>query len=102
MVDSATVSVTVNVTTPLASEGPLAAEIVELPPLLDSVTVLPLARLLFASFSVTVIVENVEPLATTEVGLALTVALVALAAAAWVVMLPLVPVRPVLSVAVTV
>jgi hypothetical protein len=79
VVDSATVSFTVNVTTPLAVEVPLAAEIVELPPLFASVTVLPLTKLLLASLSVTVMVEVVEPSATTDVGLALTVELAALA-----------------------
>src|SRR5580704_16529850 len=73
MVACATVSVTVKVTTPAALDGPLAAEITELPVFLASVTVLPLTGLLFASFSVTVIVEVVTPSATTDVGLALTV-----------------------------
>ena len=98
-------SLTVKVTTPFVSEGPLAAEIVELPPFLASVTVLPLTRLLFESLSVTVIVDVVDPSATTEVGLALTVELVALPRPGCVVMFPLVPVKcvgVVLSVAVTV
>jgi len=69
----------VKVTTPLTFDGPLAAEMMELPPFLASVTVLPLTRLLFASLSVTVMVEVVEPSATTEVGLALTVELPAVA-----------------------
>jgi len=60
-------------------DGPLAAEIVELPLPADKVTVLPLKRLLLPSFSVTVMVEVVEPLAATDAGLALTVELVALA-----------------------
>ena len=64
---------TVKLTTPLVFEAPLAAEIVELPLPALSVTVLPLTGLLFASLSVTVMVEDVEPSATTEVGLALTV-----------------------------
>src|SRR6185369_13571812 len=76
---SAFVSFTVKVTTPLAFERPLAAEIVELPAPCDRVTVLPLTGWLFASLRVTVIVEVVEPSAVTEVGLALTVDLVALA-----------------------
>lgn len=73
MTVSALVSLTVKVTTPLAFEAPLAAEIVELPVPCDRVTVLPLTGLLFASSSVTVMVEVVEPSATTEVGLALAV-----------------------------
>ena len=60
-------------TTPLASELPLAAERVELPPLLASVTVLPWTGLPLASLSVMVIVEEALPLAATAVGLALTV-----------------------------
>ena len=79
MTVSAFVSFTVKVTTPLAFEGPLAAEIVELPVPCERVTVLPLTGWLFASIRVTVIVEVVEPSAVTEVGLALTVDLVALA-----------------------
>src|SRR5579859_6301102 len=67
---------------PVASEGPLAAEIVELPPLLASVTVLPETGLLWASRSVTVIVAVLVALAVTEVGLALTVELFGLAAVA--------------------
>ena len=67
-----------NVTTPLELEGPLAAEMVELPDPCASVTVFPLTGLSFTSFRVTVIVEVVEPSATTEVGLALTVEWLAL------------------------
>jgi hypothetical protein len=78
----ATVSVTVNVTTPLALDGPLAAEITELPLPCASVTVFPLTGLLFASSSVTVIVEVVVPFAVTDVGLALTVDVVPLTAPA--------------------
>jgi hypothetical protein len=63
----------VKVTTPLALEGPLAAEIVELPLPADSVTAWPLTGLPVASLSVTVIVEVVVPSATTDVGLATTV-----------------------------
>ena len=70
---SATVFVTVNVTTPLAFDAPLAAEITELPPLFASVTVLPDTGFPFASFSVTVIVELVLPFAVTLDGLAATV-----------------------------
>ena len=73
MTVSALVSLTVRVTTPLALDAPLAAEIVELPLPALSVTVLPLTGLLFASLRVTVMVEDVDPSATTEVGLALTV-----------------------------
>jgi hypothetical protein len=72
------VSFTVNVTTPLAFEAPLAAEIVELPVPCERVTAFPLTGLLFVSSSVTVIVEVVEPSAVTEVGFAVTVDLVAL------------------------
>ena len=66
-------SFTVKVTTPAALEGPLAAEIVELPIPCARDTVLPLTGLLFASLSVTVIVEVDVPSAVTEVGLAATV-----------------------------
>ncbi len=75
-------SFTVKVTTPLALEAPLAAEIVELPLPAVSVTVLPLTGLLFTSLSVTVIVEVVEPSATTDAGLAFTVDAAALTAPA--------------------
>lgn len=61
------------VTTPVALDGPLAAEIVEVPLPCARVTVLPLTGLLFASKSVTVIVDVVELSAITDVGLALTV-----------------------------
>ena len=73
-------SVTVNVTTPVALDGPLAAEIVELPLPAASVTVFPLTGFPLASFSVTVIVDAVAPSATTVVGLALTVDVDALTA----------------------
>jgi len=69
----AVVSLTVNVTTPLVLEAPLAAEIIELPVPAARVTVLPLTGLLLPSLSVTVIVEAVEPSATTDAGLAATV-----------------------------
>ena len=71
-------AVTVKVTTPVALDGPLAAEIVDVPLPSAKVTVLPLTGLLFPSRSVTVIVEVVEPSATTDVGLAVTVDVVAL------------------------
>jgi hypothetical protein len=80
--DCATVSLIVKVATPLALDNPLADEIVELPAPCDRVTVLPLTGLLFASKSVTVIVEVVVPSAVTEAGLALTVDLAALTAPA--------------------
>ena len=65
---------TVKITTPLLSEGPLAAEIVEwLPVFPVRVTELPLTGLLLASLSVTVIVEVVVPSARTDIGLADTV-----------------------------
>src|SRR5438876_5415394 len=51
VVDWATVSVTVNVTTPFASDGPLAAEMIDDPPLFASVTVLPLTGLLLEFFN---------------------------------------------------
>ena len=73
---------TVKVTTPLALDAPLAAEMVELPVPCDRLTVLPLTGLLFASSKVTVMVEVVEPSAVTEVGLALTVDLLPLTAPA--------------------
>lgn len=73
MTDSAFVSFTVKGTTPLAVDKPLAAEIVELPLPADSVTVLPPV-----SSSVTVMVEVVEPLATTDTGVATTVEVLAL------------------------
>src|SRR5205814_1094674 len=73
-----TVSLTVKVTTPLALEDPLAAEIVELPLPAVSETVLPLTGLLFASLSVAVMVEVVAPSAATEAGLALRVDVLAL------------------------
>ena len=57
----------VKVTTPEAFETPEAAEIVSLAPRSDvRVTVLPAMGLLFTSFSVTVMVEVVLPLAGTE------------------------------------
>jgi hypothetical protein len=58
---------------PLALVVPLTVEMVELPVPCDKVTVFPLTGLLCASWSVTVMVEVVEPSAVTEVGLALTV-----------------------------
>src|SRR5581483_2161479 len=69
---SAIGSLTVKVTTPLLSEAPLAAEIVELPPLLPRATVLPETGLLFASSKVTVTVDAATPLAVTEAGLEMT------------------------------
>ena len=82
MTISALVSFTVKVTTPLAFEGPLAAEMVELPVPWVNVTALPLAGLLFASSKVTVMFEVAEPSAAIDAGLALTVDLAALAAPA--------------------
>src|SRR5205809_3825090 len=73
VVDSATVSVTVSVTTPFASDGPLAAEMIDEPPLFASVTVLPLTGLLLEFLSVTVMVDDVLPSAVTDAGLAATV-----------------------------
>ena len=62
------------VTTPLALEGPDAAETVEeVPPLGVRVTVAPITGLLLASSSVTVTVEVVTPSSTTLVGTATTV-----------------------------
>jgi hypothetical protein len=64
---------------PLASDVPLAAEMVdEVPALLESVTVCPEMGKPNASSSVTVMVEVLEPFASTVVGLAVTVELVAL------------------------
>jgi hypothetical protein len=65
--------VTVNVTTPVAVDEPLAAEIVELPLPAVRDTALPVTGLPPASFRVTVIVEVVAPSARTDVGLAVTV-----------------------------
>jgi len=66
----AVVDFTVNVTTPEASLGPDAGLIVGVPgPLVFAkVTVFPGTVFPFASFSVTVMVDVVEPSATTEVG----------------------------------
>ena len=75
MTCSATVLLTVNVTTPPASDGPLAAEIVEWPAPCASATVLPATGLLLPSLTVTVIVEVVLPSATTNDGDALTLEL---------------------------
>jgi len=61
------------VTMPLAFDGPLAAEMVELPVPCDRVTVFPLTGRLLASLRVTVMVEGVAPSAVTEIGFALTV-----------------------------
>ena len=83
---------TVKVTTPLIPEGPLAAEMIELPPLLASVTVLPETARFAPSLSVTVIVEVATPLARTVVGLAVTVEFVALIAVTMSVALAAVPV----------
>ena len=69
---SATAFFTVNVTTPLAFEGPLAAEMVELP-VCASVTVLPETGLPKVSFSVTVMVDVVTLSAGSDFGLAMTV-----------------------------
>ena len=72
--NSATVDLTVKVTTPELLEDPEAADIVSFPLLLEaSVTVLPETGLPWASFKVTVIVEVVEPSAVTEAGEAPTV-----------------------------
>src|SRR5437868_13978577 len=103
----AVADVTVNVTTPNELEVPDAAEIVSVPPRLeDSVTVLPATGLLFASRSVTVMVEIVLPSAVTPVGLAATVDCDALTAPAEKTMFPLVTgvrlVIPAVAVAVSV
>src|ERR1035441_1459690 len=82
---------TVNVTTPEELELPDAAEIVSVAPRLEeSVTVLPWTGLLFASRSVTVIVEVVLPSAATLEGLDETVDTDALTAPAEITMFPLV------------
>lgn len=88
---SATKSFTVNVTMPLMSEVPLAAEMVELPPLFARVTVLPETARFAPSLSVTVIVEVLTPLAKTVVGLAVTVEFAALIASTVSVALAAVP-----------
>ena len=61
------------VTTPLASDEPLAPEMTERPAPWPSVTVLPDTGLPLASLRVTVTVEVVDPSAVTELGLAETV-----------------------------
>src|SRR5688572_7396223 len=73
--DSTTLSHTENVTTPLALEGPLGAEMFELPARAASDTVLPDTGLLAASRIVTVTVDVENPSAGTDVGLAVTVEL---------------------------
>src|SRR5207237_856391 len=75
-----TVSFTVNEYWPLALVVPLTVVMVELPPLAASETTLPLTGWLEASFRVTVMAEVVLPSATTDVGLALTVDVLALTA----------------------
>ena len=71
------------VTTPLRSEVPLAAEIVELPPAWPRVTVLPETGLPAESSSVTVIVEVAVLLSSTLVGLAETVDCAAVTVPPW-------------------
>ena len=73
MVDSTAASLTVKVATPEALLTPETVVIVEEPPDLASVTVLPGTTLDWASLSVTVIVELVELSAATLVGAADTV-----------------------------
>src|SRR2546425_3779275 len=73
-----TVSFTVNVAWPFASVVPLTVVIVELPLPAASDTVLPLTAVPTLSLSVTVMVDVVEPSAATDVGLALTVDVLAL------------------------
>jgi hypothetical protein len=95
-------SFTVKEACPLPFVVPLTVVIVELPLPAASVTVLPLTRLLLASFSVTVIVEVEEPSAFTVVGLAVTVEFAALpgpAATTKVVVFVYVPKQPLLPVA---
>ena len=65
-------SLTVKVATPEALVTPETVVIVEEPPHLASVTVLPATGLLLASRRVTVTVEVVEPSAVTEAGAAET------------------------------
>ena len=69
---SATVSLTVKVATPEPLVTPETVVIVEEPPPLASVTVLPETGLLLASRRVTVTVEVVEPSAVTDEGAAET------------------------------
>ena len=71
MVDSATVSLTVKVATPDAFVVPDTVVIVEEPPDFARLTALPGATLPFASRSVTVTVELLEPSAVTDAGAAL-------------------------------
>lgn len=82
MTDSAFVFFVVKAAMPFAAVVPLAGEIVECPVPCASVTLFPLTGLLFASRSVTVIVEVAVPSAVTEAGFALTVETVALTAPA--------------------
>ena len=71
------------VTTPLRSEVPDAAEIVELPPAWPRVTVLPETGLPAASFNVTVTVEVAVLLSRRLVGLAETVDWAAVTVPPW-------------------
>src|SRR3954452_1596299 len=73
VVDSATVSLTVNVATPDAFVVPETVVIVEEPPDFASVTVLPATVFEFESRRVTVMVALALPSATTDAGEALTV-----------------------------
>src|SRR6476469_5465045 len=73
VVASATASLTVKVAVPEAFVTPLTVVIVEEPPDLASVTVLPTTGFDCASFRVTVTVAVAEPSAVTEAGAAETV-----------------------------
>ena len=65
--DPAVVDVAVKVTTPALLDAPEASEMVSVDPRLEvKVTVFPATPFPFASFSVTVIVEDDDPLAVTE------------------------------------
>ena len=71
-------SLTVKEACPFVPVVPVTVVMAELPPLLASVTVLPLTALLFASLRVTVMVEVESPSAICDVGLATTVDALAL------------------------
>ena len=87
---------------PLAFVVPPTTLMLEFPLPAVNETALPLTGLLLASLSVTVMVEIVVPSAGTDVGLALTVDVVAETAPGMTVKLLLVPVVPPLPVAVAV
>jgi hypothetical protein len=76
--DSLTASLTVKLAWPFAPVVPATVVIVELPLPAANETVFPLTGFPLASFSVTVIVDTLEPSAGTETGLAVTLETLAL------------------------